>query len=39
MESALRWESLAQPTTMSSRDMAEGLAAQRDKRSPQFTGE
>ncbi len=35
MESALRWESLAQPVTMSSRDMIEGLAAQRDKRSPQ----
>jgi enoyl-CoA hydratase/carnithine racemase len=39
MESALRWESLAQPVTMSSRDMREGLAAQREKRSPQFTGE
>ncbi|WP_433477496.1 enoyl-CoA hydratase/isomerase family protein [Spirillospora sp. CA-142024] len=39
MESALRWESLAQPVTMSSEDMLEGLAAQREKRSPQFTGE
>lgn len=39
MESALRWESLAQPVTMSSRDMLEGLAAQREKRSAQFTGE
>ncbi|WP_433467606.1 enoyl-CoA hydratase/isomerase family protein [Spirillospora sp. CA-128828] len=39
MESALRWESLAQPVTMSSMDMLEGLAAQREKRSPQFTGE
>jgi enoyl-CoA hydratase len=39
MESALRWESLAQPVTMSSRDMREGLAAQREKRSPNFTGE
>lgn len=39
MESALRWESLAQPVTMSSRDMLEGLAAQREKRSPNFTGD
>ncbi|TDD32866.1 enoyl-CoA hydratase/isomerase family protein [Actinomadura sp. KC06] len=39
MEAALRWESLAQPVTMSSRDMLEGLAAQRDKRVPRFTGE
>lgn len=39
MEAALRWESLAQPVTMSSRDMLEGLAAQREKRSPEFTGE
>ncbi|MFG2015170.1 enoyl-CoA hydratase/isomerase family protein [Actinomadura geliboluensis] len=39
MEAALRWESLAQPVTMSSRDMREGLAAQREKRSPEFTGE
>ncbi|MFI0373327.1 enoyl-CoA hydratase/isomerase family protein [Actinomadura sp. 1N219] len=39
MEAVLRWESLAQPVTMSSRDMLEGLAAQRDKRVPRFTGE
>ncbi|MFC9972483.1 enoyl-CoA hydratase/isomerase family protein [Spirillospora sp. NPDC127200] len=39
MESALRWESLAQPVTMASRDMVEGLAAQREKRRPEFTGE
>lgn len=39
MESALRWESLAQPVTMSSADMLEGLTAQREKRSPRFTGE
>ncbi|MGH3243250.1 MAG: enoyl-CoA hydratase/isomerase family protein [Spirillospora sp.] len=39
MESALRWESLAQPVTMASKDMLEGLAAQRDKRIPRFTGE
>ncbi len=39
MESALRWESLAQPVTMATSDMAEGLAAQREKRAPRFTGE
>ncbi|KAB2343403.1 enoyl-CoA hydratase/isomerase family protein [Actinomadura rudentiformis] len=39
MESALRWESLAQPVTMSSRDMLEGINAQRGKRRPNFTGE
>ena len=39
MESALRWESLAQPVTMTSKDMVEGLAAQREKRRPRFVGE
>jgi enoyl-CoA hydratase/carnithine racemase len=39
MESALRWESLAQPVTMSSHDMLEGINAQREKRRPTFTGE
>ncbi|MFI0353629.1 enoyl-CoA hydratase/isomerase family protein [Actinomadura sp. 9N407] len=39
MEAALRWESLAQPITMASKDMLEGLTAQREKRRPEFTGE
>ncbi len=39
MESALRWESLAQPVTMATRDMVEGLTAQRERRAPRFTGE
>jgi enoyl-CoA hydratase len=39
MESALRWESLAQPVTMTSKDMLEGMTAQREKRRPEFTGE
>ncbi|GAA2602408.1 enoyl-CoA hydratase-related protein [Actinomadura fulvescens] len=39
LESALRWESLAQPVTMSSRDMLEGINAQRERRRPTFTGE
>jgi enoyl-CoA hydratase/carnithine racemase len=38
LEDALRWESLAQPVTMASADLAEGIAAQREKRDPKFTG-
>ncbi|WP_219463257.1 enoyl-CoA hydratase/isomerase family protein [Nonomuraea rhizosphaerae] len=38
LEAALRWESLAQPVTMVSADMAEGLAAHRERRMPKFTG-
>jgi enoyl-CoA hydratase len=38
LEAALRWESLAQPLTMASEDLAEGIAAQREKRAPRFTG-
>ncbi|GIH77461.1 enoyl-CoA hydratase [Planobispora longispora] len=36
LEAALRWESLAQPVTMASDDMREGLAAQRERRVPRF---
>ena len=39
MASALRWESLAQPVTMASKDMLEGLSAQRERRRPLFTAE
>lgn len=39
LEAALRWESLAQPVTMATRDLLEGIAAQREKRAPRFTGE
>ncbi|WP_043630542.1 enoyl-CoA hydratase/isomerase family protein [Nonomuraea candida] len=38
LEAALRWESLAQPVTMASADMLEGLAAHRERRMPKFTG-
>jgi enoyl-CoA hydratase len=38
LEAALRWEALAQPVTMASADLVEGLAALREKRTPNFTG-
>ncbi|MBG0815171.1 enoyl-CoA hydratase/isomerase family protein [Planomonospora sp. ID82291] len=36
LDAALRWESLAQPVTMATGDLREGLAAQRERRSPRF---
>ncbi|MEP6696442.1 MAG: enoyl-CoA hydratase-related protein [Pseudonocardiales bacterium] len=38
MEDALHWEALAQPVTMTTDDVVEGLAAQRERRPPHFTG-
>ena len=38
LEAALRWESVAQPVTMASSDLLEGLAAHRERRMPKFTG-
>ncbi|MEV0195332.1 enoyl-CoA hydratase-related protein [Nonomuraea sp. NPDC050691] len=38
LEAALRWEALAQPVTMASADLMEGLAARRERRVPKFTG-
>ncbi|MEU1728826.1 enoyl-CoA hydratase-related protein [Nonomuraea sp. NPDC005692] len=38
LAAALRWESLAQPVTMASSDLLEGLAAHRERRMPKFTG-
>ncbi|MBN6051461.1 enoyl-CoA hydratase/isomerase family protein [Nonomuraea sp. RK-328] len=38
LEAALRWEALAQPVTMASADLLEGLAARRERRVPKFTG-
>jgi len=35
---ALEWEALAQPVTMATADMREGLAAQGERRRPTFTG-
>ena len=37
-EAALAWESLAQPVTMATDDLREGLRAQRERRPPRFTG-
>lgn len=35
---ALRWESVAQPVTMATEDLVEGLAAARERRRPEFRG-
>ena len=37
-EAALEWEALAQPVTLASEDLQEGLRAQRERRAPRFTG-
>lgn len=37
-EAALQWESLAQPVTLATEDLQEGLTAQRERRPPRFTG-
>jgi len=39
LDAALDWEGLAQPVTMASADLREGLAAQSERRAPVFTGE
>ncbi|MFP5333874.1 MAG: enoyl-CoA hydratase/isomerase family protein [Actinomycetes bacterium] len=37
-ETALQWEALAQAVTLATGDLQEGLAAQRERRRPQFRG-
>jgi enoyl-CoA hydratase len=37
-EDALRWEALAQPVTLATEDLQEGLAARAAKRPPTFRG-
>ncbi|MCA1823542.1 MAG: enoyl-CoA hydratase/isomerase family protein [Mycobacteriales bacterium] len=38
IDDALAWEALAQPATMATADLREGLAAQAERRAPRFTG-
>ncbi|MBA3294323.1 MAG: enoyl-CoA hydratase/isomerase family protein [Actinomycetota bacterium] len=37
-EAALRWEAVAQPLTMATEDLLEGIAAAKGRRTPLFTG-
>jgi enoyl-CoA hydratase len=39
LEDALEWETLAQAVTLGTADMREGIAAQRERRRPRFTGD
>lgn len=38
LESAVQWEALAQPVTLATADLQEGIAAARERRAPKFTG-
>jgi enoyl-CoA hydratase len=38
LEDALQYEALAQPVTFASADLAEGLAAAKERRAPRFEG-
>ncbi len=37
-ETALQWEALAQPVTLATEDLQEGIRASRERRAPRFTG-
>lgn len=37
-DAALKWEAIAQPLTMATEDLREGIAAAKERRSPAFTG-
>lgn len=38
LDAAVQWEALAQPVTLATADLQEGLAAARDRRRPSFSG-
>ena len=38
LDSALQWEALAQPITMATEDLQEGIAASQEKRPARFSG-
>ncbi|MFC7504333.1 enoyl-CoA hydratase/isomerase family protein, partial [Nocardioides sp. GCM10030258] len=38
IETALEWEALAQPVTLATADLLEGIAAAQEKRAPVFEG-
>ena len=38
LESCVQWEAMAQPLTLATADLQEGIAAAKDKRPPRFTG-
>jgi enoyl-CoA hydratase len=38
IETALQWEALAQPVTLATEDLQEGIRASKEKRAPQFHG-
>jgi enoyl-CoA hydratase/carnithine racemase len=38
LEACLQWEALAQPVTLATEDLQEGIRASREKRAPEFTG-
>src|SRR3954452_8335788 len=38
LETALQWEAMAQPVTLATEDLQEGIRASREKRPPQFRG-
>jgi enoyl-CoA hydratase len=38
IEAGIRWEALAQPATLATEDLQEGIRAAREKRAPRFTG-
>jgi enoyl-CoA hydratase len=37
-DAALQWEAVAQPVTLATQDLQEGLTAARERRAPRFTG-